>query len=81
MHIYRVVGTVTLSKSHPTTLGAVLKLAEPFGESLVGNPPADPDAIVVWDELGASVGSIIAVADGGENYERLTPRVCYDQRT
>jgi len=54
MHIYRVVGTVTLSKSHPTTLGAVLKLAEPIGESLVGDPAAEPDAVVVWDELGAT---------------------------
>jgi microcompartment protein CcmK/EutM len=75
MHIYRVVGTVTLSKSHPTTLGAVLKLAEPIGESLVGDPAAEPDAVVVWDELGASVGSIIAVADGGEAAQPFRPEL------
>jgi ethanolamine utilization protein EutN len=75
MHIYRVVGTVTLSKSHPTTIGAVLKLAEPYGETLVGEPNPEPDAVVVWDELGASVGSLITVADGGEAAQPFKPQL------
>ncbi|MFM8399860.1 MAG: hypothetical protein ACKOAH_18695 [Pirellula sp.] len=36
MHIYKVAGTVTLNRAHPSFQGAILKLAEPFGESLIG---------------------------------------------
>ena len=82
MHIYKVTGTVTLNRAHPTYQGAVLKLAEPIGESLVGGVANEPDSIVVWDELGADVGSIIAVADGGEAAQpfRATMRSCAPQR-
>jgi len=31
--------------------------------------------VVVWDELGASVGSIIAVADGGEAAQPFRPEL------
>ncbi|MCE2785214.1 MAG: EutN/CcmL family microcompartment protein [Pirellula sp.] len=75
MHIFKVTGTVTLNRAHPTYQGAVLKLAEPIGESLVGGVANEPDSIVVWDELGADVGSIIAVADGGEAAQPFRPKL------
>lgn len=75
MHIYKVAGTVTLNRAHPSFQGAILKLAEPFGESLIGEVPTEPDAIVVWDELGAAVGSIIAVADGAEAAQPFRPNL------
>lgn len=75
MHIYKVAGTVTLNRAHPTYLGSVLKLAEPIGESLLGHETAEPDAIVVWDELGAALGSIIAVADGAEAAQPFRPNL------
>jgi microcompartment protein CcmK/EutM len=75
MHIYKVAGTVTLNRAHPSFQGAILKLAEPFGESLIGEVPSEPDAIVVWDELGAAVGSIIAVADGAEAAQPFRPNL------
>ncbi|MFN6301380.1 MAG: EutN/CcmL family microcompartment protein [Planctomycetota bacterium] len=75
MHIYKVAGTVTLNRAHPSFQGAVLKLAEPIGESLIGEVAAEPDAIVVWDELGADVGSIIAVADGAEAAQPFRPNL------
>jgi ethanolamine utilization protein EutN len=53
----------------------VLKLAEPFGETLIGEALAEPDAIVVWDELGAALGSIIAVADGAEAAQPFRPNL------
>lgn len=73
MHLYRVVGTVTLSRAHPTFHGASLKLAEPVGESLIGGSNPDPEQIVVWDELGASIGSILAVSDGAEAAQPFRP--------
>jgi len=75
MHIYKVAGTVTLNRAHPTYQGAILKLAEPYGETLIGQTLAEPDAIVVWDELGASVGCIIAVADGAEAAQPFRPNL------
>jgi ethanolamine utilization protein EutN len=50
-------------------------LAEPIGETLLGETIADPDSIVVWDELGASIGSIIAVADGAEAAQPFRPNL------
>lgn len=75
MHIYQVAGTVTLNRAHPSYLGSVLKLAEPIGETLIGQVTPEPDAIVVWDELGAAVGSIIAVADGAEAAQPFRPNL------
>jgi ethanolamine utilization protein EutN len=75
MHIYKVAGTVTLNRAHPSFQGAILKLAEPFGESLIGEVVSEPDAIVVWDQLGAAVGSIIAVADGAEAAQPFRPNL------
>ena len=75
MHIFKVIGTVTLNRAHPTFQGSVLKLAEPIGDSLVGAPPAEPDAIVVWDELGAAIGNLIAVADGAEAAQPFRPNL------
>ena len=64
-----------MNRAHPSFQGAILKLAEPFGESLIGEVPSEPDAIVVWDELGAAVGSIIAVADGAEAAQPFRPNL------
>ncbi|MFN6399767.1 MAG: EutN/CcmL family microcompartment protein [Planctomycetota bacterium] len=75
MHIYKVAGTVTLNRAHPSYQGAVLKLAEPIGEMLIGQTSAEPDAIVVWDELGAAIGSMIAVADGAEAAQPFRPNL------
>jgi microcompartment protein CcmK/EutM len=72
MQLYEVNGTVTLSRVHPTYSGCCLKTAEPcraFGEVI------DPDLLVVWDNLGASDGSIIAVSDGGEAAQPFRPEL------
>lgn len=75
MQLYRVVGTVTLSRAYPSFLGSTLKLTEPVGEVLVGGSIPEPDAVVVWDELGASIGSIIAVSDGAEAAQPFRPNL------
>lgn len=73
MQLYQVNGTVTLSRVHPSFVGGSLKTAEAYGEKLLGRAPADPDLVVVWDDLGASHGSIIAVSDGGEAAQPFRP--------
>ncbi len=73
MQLYRVLGTVTLNRSHPSMHGATLKLAMPIGDELLGRPIAEPDSVIVWDELGASEGSIIAVSDGAEAAQPFRP--------
>lgn len=73
MQLYQVQGTVTLSRSHPTFVGASLKATVPYGESLVGRSSKEPDLVIVWDDLGASEGSIIAVSDGAEAAQAFKP--------
>jgi microcompartment protein CcmK/EutM len=74
MQIYKVIGNVTLSRAHPSFLGSRLLAAEPVGSSVLGGPaPKDPDLVVVWDELGAGAGSLIAVSDGAEAAQPFRP--------
>lgn len=74
MQIYKVIGNVTLSRCHPTFAGGRLMAAEPTGNSAIGgSAPVDPDLVVVWDELGAGIGSQIAVSDGAEAAQPFRP--------
>lgn len=74
MQIYKVVGMVTLSRSHSSFIGARLLAAEPSGSSSIGGPaPIDPDLVIVWDDLGAGPGSQIAVSDGAEAAQPFRP--------
>jgi len=67
MRVARVIGTVTLNRCHPSFEGATLKMAVPLslGE-MTGQHEPRPDFLVVWDQLGAGIGSLIAVAEGAE---------------
>ena len=74
MQIFKVIGNVTLSRSHPSFQGARLLATEPTGSSAVGGPaPTDPDLVIVWDDLGAGLGSQIAVSDGAEAAQPFKP--------
>ena len=66
MRIADVIGTVTLSRVHPTLVGARWLVAVPF--SLRGLKADTPDGedLVVYDELGAGQGQRIALGEGGE---------------
>ena len=74
MRIAKVVGTVTLSRCHDTFVGASLRLAVPMTlAELRGEAPPAADEMVVWDELGAGIGSMIAVSEGGEAAQPFRP--------
>ncbi|HEY4311695.1 MAG TPA: EutN/CcmL family microcompartment protein [Pirellulales bacterium] len=75
MRIGEVIGTVTLSRSHPSLSGASFRLAIPLtlaeltrGERGAGEP------IVVYDDLGAGDGCHIAISEGGEAAQPFRPK-------
>lgn len=76
MKIFKVLGSVTLSRCHPSFEGARLLAAEPEGmATLGGSQPTDPDLVVVWDEQGAGQGALIAVSDGAEAAQPFRPEL------
>jgi microcompartment protein CcmK/EutM len=76
MRICEVIGNVTMNRAHPSLSGATLKLAIPLTlAELAGEAGPQGDSIVVYDELGAGVGSRIALSEGGEAAQPFHPEV------
>jgi microcompartment protein CcmK/EutM len=74
MRIAQVIGTVTLVRSHPTFVGGCLRLAVPLSlPNLAENTPLTAEELVVWDDLGAGIGSRIALSEGGEAAQPFRP--------
>ena len=64
MRIAEVIGTVTLNRWHPTLAGARFKLVVPLGLSdLLGQGGQPAEELTVYDELGAGLGSRIAISE------------------
>lgn len=76
MRIADVIGTVTLSRQHPSLVGGRLKLVVPLGLSdLLGEGGEPAEEIAVYDELGAGIGSRIAISEGREAAMPFYPEV------
>ncbi|HVA50788.1 MAG TPA: EutN/CcmL family microcompartment protein [Pirellulales bacterium] len=74
MRICKVFGTVTLNRSHPSLTGACLRLAAPLTlDELAGHKEPAAEELVVYDELGAGLGSLIAISEGGEAAQPFYP--------
>lgn len=76
MRIAKVIGTVTLNQAHNRLQSARWKLAVPLSlEDLQEDrlPMAEP--IVVYDDLGAGIGSRILVSEGREASQVFHPEV------
>jgi ethanolamine utilization protein EutN len=74
MRIGEVIGTVTLSRSHPSMASASFRLAVPLTlDNLRGASADRAEAFVVYDEFGAGVGSRIAISEGGEAAQPFRP--------
>ncbi len=83
MRIAEVIGTVTLNRCHPSFKGGRLKLAVPLTlANLHELEPSEAEPLVVWDDLGAGIGSRIAISEGGEAAQPFRPQVkpvdCYN---
>ena len=76
MRIGEVIGTVTLNRRHPSLAGATFKLVVPLSLADLEGTPGEPAAeIAVYDELGAGVGSRVAVSEGREAAQPFYPGV------
>ncbi len=76
MRIAEVIGTVTLNRAHPSFRGASLRLVVPLSlENITGEKEPTADPIVAWDELGAGIGSRIAMSEGSEASQPFRPDI------
>jgi microcompartment protein CcmK/EutM len=76
MRIADVVGTITLSRAHPSMLGASIKLVTPLSwDNLAGRADERLEEIAVYDVLGAGCGCRIALSEGREAAMPFYPEV------
>ncbi|MBI2806910.1 MAG: carbon dioxide concentrating mechanism protein CcmL [Planctomycetes bacterium] len=67
MRIAEVIGTVTLSRCHPSLAGYRWIVGVPFSLKALRNSAApDGEDVVILDELGAGEGQRIGVSEGVE---------------
>ena len=67
MRIMECIGRVTLSKWHPSLTGSAWKLAVPMMHAgLKGDESGRTEPIVIYDDMGAGIGSLMAVTESAE---------------
>jgi ethanolamine utilization protein EutN len=67
MRIAEVIGTVTLSRVHPSLAGFRWVIGVPFSlQALRKGGTGDGEDLVILDQLGAGNGSLIGVSEGAE---------------
>ena len=67
MRICEIIGAVTLSRAHPTLERARWLIAAPFSlVELRDGRAASGEELVIYDDLGAGVGSRAGVSEGRE---------------
>jgi microcompartment protein CcmK/EutM len=66
MRIAEVIGTVTLSRAHPSLVGARWVVVMPFSLNGLRADKADGEDLVIFDVLGAGMGSKVGFSEGGE---------------
>ena len=74
MRIAKVIGTVTMNQPHPSMIGARLRLIVPLSlAELRDGVPPQADELVAWDDLGAGIGSLVAISEGAEAAQPFRP--------
>jgi ethanolamine utilization protein EutN len=67
MRIAKVIGTVTLSRCHPSLMAARWVISVPYSlKTLREQTQPDGEDIVIYDNLGAGNGQLIGFSEGGE---------------
>ena len=74
MRIAEVIGTVTLNRSHPSLTGARFLIVVPFSLKGLQQDIADGEDLVIYDDLGAGIGSRVGVSEGGEAAVPFLPK-------
>jgi ethanolamine utilization protein EutN len=82
MRIALVIGNVTLSQWHPSLTGAAWRICTPLDWAALeraalehGGGSSGEEPFVTFDELGAGLGSLIAVSEGAEASAPFHPEV------
>jgi ethanolamine utilization protein EutN len=66
MRIAEVIGTVTLSRAHPSLRGGRWLIGVPFSLEALKSDKPDGEDLVIYDDLGAGLGSRIGFAESAE---------------
>jgi ethanolamine utilization protein EutN len=66
MRIAEVIGTVTLSRVHPSMRGFRWVIGAPFSLVALREGRPDGEDLVIFDNLGAGMGDRIGFSEGGE---------------
>jgi microcompartment protein CcmK/EutM len=66
MRIAEVIGTVTLSRVHPSLIGFRWVIGVPFSLDALKEGRPDGEDLVIFDSLGAGIGDRIGFSEGGE---------------
>jgi len=75
MRIAEVIGSVTLSRVHPTLVGARWVIGVPFSlKALREGSGPDGEDLVIYDDLGAGVGGRIGFSEGAEAAAPFHPK-------
>lgn len=76
MKIAKVIGTVTLSRSHPAMSGATLRCVEELSQiEDLDKESFGGETIVAWDLCGAGAGDLVAMAEGPESMQPFRPDI------
>lgn len=74
MRIGEVIGSVTLNRAHRSLPAAAYRLTIPLTlAELADGAGGQGETLVVYDDLGAGNGSLIAVSEGGEAAQPFLP--------
>jgi ethanolamine utilization protein EutN len=73
MRIAEVIGTVTLSRCHPSLTGFRWIIGVPFSLQALRRDQPDGEDLVIFDDLGAGAGSRIGFSEGGEAAQPFQP--------
>ena len=74
MRIAEVIGTVTLSRCHPTLVGARWLIGVPFSLKALEAGAPDGEDLVIYDDLGAGRGARIGFSEGAEAAAPFHPK-------
>lgn len=66
MRIAEVIGSVTLSRVHPTLIGARWPIVVPMSLKGLNTNRGDGEDLIAYDELGVTLGDRVALGEGGE---------------
>ncbi|HJT76588.1 MAG TPA: EutN/CcmL family microcompartment protein [Gemmataceae bacterium] len=73
MRIAEVIGTVTLSRAHPSLTGFRWVIGVPLSLKALREDRPDGEEVVIFDNLGAGASSRIGFSEGGEASQPFYP--------